>query len=83
MLNFLQDHHTAFALEEHERGETDLMEMNIDTGDAEPRRRAPRHMPFAVRAEVARQMDHMQAAGAIQPSASPWSSPGCHGAEKG
>ena len=29
-------------------------------------------MPFA---EVARQLDHMQAAGVIQPSAIPWSSP--------
>ena len=80
LLNFLQDHHATFALEEHERGETDLMEMNIDTGDAEPRRCAPRRMPFAVRAEVARQLDHMQAAGAISQSLVQSS---CHGAEKG
>ena len=32
-------------------------------------------MPFAVREEVARQLDHMQAAGVITPSTSPWSSP--------
>ena len=41
LLDFLKEHHTAFALEESERGETDLGEMHIDTGDAEPRRCPP------------------------------------------
>ena len=27
----------VFALEEYERGETDLIEMEVDTGDAHPR----------------------------------------------
>ena len=46
---FLEKHHAAFALEEHERGETDLVQMTIETGDAEPRKCAPRRMTFAVR----------------------------------
>ena len=75
LLNFLEDHHAAFALEEYERGETELVEMTIDTGDAEPRKCAPRRMPFVVREEVARQLDHMQSAGVIRPSSSPWASP--------
>ena len=75
LLNFLKRHHTAFALEEHERGETDLVEMTIVNGNAEPRKCAPRRMPFAVREEVARQLDLMQAAEVIQPSTSPWASP--------
>ena len=75
VLEFLKQHHAAFALEENERGETDLVEMTIDTGDAKPQRCPPRRMPFAVRGEVARQLDKMQATGVIQPSASPWSSP--------
>ena len=75
LLSFLEKYHAAFALEENERGETDLVEMTIETGDAEPRKCAPRRMPFAVREEVARQLDRMQAAGVIQPSASPWASP--------
>ena len=29
----LEDHHQAFGLEERERGETDLVEMEINTGD--------------------------------------------------
>ena len=75
LIDFLGDHHTAFALEEHERGETDLVEFNIETEGANPRRYAPRRMPFAVREEVARQLKSMQEAHVIQPSSSPWSSP--------
>ena len=75
LLDFLKEHHAAFALEEGERGETDLVELHIDTGEAEPRRCPPRRMPFTVREEVAKQLDKMQAAGVIEPSISPWSSP--------
>ena len=72
---FLTGHHNVFALEEYERGETDLIEMKVDTGDAHPRRSAPRRVPFALTEEMARQITHMQSAGVIQPSASPWASP--------
>ena len=75
LLDFLKEHHTAFALEEGERGETDLVEMHINTGDTRPQRCPPRRMPFAVREEVVKQLDRMQAAGVIEPSMSPWSSP--------
>ena len=34
LLDFFKEHHTAFALEEGERGETDLVELHIDTGEA-------------------------------------------------
>ena len=74
-IDFLGQHHTAFALEEHECGETDLIKFNIETGAADPRRCAPRRMPFAVREEVARQLKSMQEGHVIQPSSSPWASP--------
>ena len=51
------------------------MEMEILTGDAEPVKQNMRRMPFAVRCEVARQLEAMQESGVIQPSKSPWSSP--------
>jgi len=44
---------------EGERGETDLLEMVIDTGDASPRKQAARHIPFAVRQEVEEQLKNM------------------------
>ena len=72
---FLGQHHSAFCLEEQERGETDLVEMEIHTKDAAPKKVPARRMPFAVRQEVARQIREMQQAGVIQPSSSPWASP--------
>ena len=56
----LLDNHQAFAIEVGERGETDLIHMSIDTGDATPRRQSVRRTPFAVRQEVARQLRDMQ-----------------------
>ena len=73
--NFLSQYHDIFSLEDGERGETDLTEMTIETGDSPPKRVPARRMPLAVRREVARQLRVMQEAGVIQPSTSPWSSP--------
>ena len=75
LMAFLMDHHEVFALEEGERGETSLMQLEIDTGNAIPIKQQPRRLPFAVREEVAQQLDAMTAAGVIQPSQSPWASP--------
>ena len=49
--------------------------MNIDTGDAPPRRQPVRRTPFAVRTEIARQLREMQSQGVIEPSSRPWASP--------
>ena len=75
LLNLLTSHHSAFCLDDQDRGETNLVEMEIHTGEEAPRRAAARRMPFAVRQEVARQLESMQEAGIIEPSSSPWSSP--------
>ena len=73
--DLLTSHHEAFCLDRTERGETDLLQFSIDTGDARPRKLPARRMPLAVRDEVARQLREMQQAGVVQPSSSPWSSP--------
>ena len=70
----LADYHVAFSLE-GERGETDMVQLHIDTGDAPPRRQAPRRMPFMVRREIEEQVQKMLAAGVIKKSHSPWASP--------
>ena len=64
-----------FALTEGERGETDLLQMQIDTGNSLPRYQPARHTPFAVWEEIARQLNQMQQQGVISPSSSPWASP--------
>ena len=72
---FLAEHHDIFSLEDGERGETNLTQLVINTGDAAPMKQPPRKMPFVVRQEVAKHLKKMQETGVIQPSSSPWSSP--------
>ena len=73
--DFLANHHMAFCLEDGEQEETDLVQLQIDTGDALPRKQPSRWTPFAVRHEVDQQVKQMQEAGIIQKSRSPWPSP--------
>ena len=70
----LLKHHNSFQLEKGERGETDCVQMQIDTGDSKPKSQPARRMPFAVYHEVARQLKKMQK-GVIEPLSSPWASP--------
>ena len=69
---FLAAHHQAFSINPGERGETDLVQIEVDAGDAS---QPVRRMPFAVRQEVAKQLRSMQESGIIRPSSSPWASP--------
>ena len=73
--DLLMGYHEVFSLEDGERGETDLVEFKIDTGDAIPKRQAVRRIPFAARQEITDQLEKMQASGVIEPSESPWASP--------
>ena len=41
MLETISEFHDVFALEEGERGETDLMEMQIDTAESPPIKQPP------------------------------------------
>ena len=74
LIELIQNHHEVFALEEGERGQTDLFKMEIDTGDSRPIKQPARRMPFAIRREVAKQVQKMQDSGIVIPSNSPWSS---------
>lgn len=75
LYSVVENHHEVFCLEVGERGETDLVSLNIDTGDARPKRLPPRHVPFAIRGEILKQLKEMETKGIIQPSHSPWASP--------
>ena len=60
LCDFLVENHLAFSLEKGERGETDLIHMEIDTGDATPKKQPVRRMPYTARSEIARQLKEMQ-----------------------
>ena len=64
----------AFSIDDLERGETNLVDMEIHTGDEAPRRVATCRIPFAVQQEVDRQLCNMREAGVIEPTSNPWSS---------
>ena len=64
-----------FSVDEEEWGETDSIQLSINTGEASPIKQPDRRMPYAARQEVARHIRKMQEANVIQPSSSPRSSP--------
>ena len=68
LLTLLLSHHSAFALDKEDQGETEQFQMTIDTGDAPAKRQPARRVRFVVRGEVARQLREMQETGVITPS---------------
>ena len=62
----------AFALNDSELGETDLITHNIDTGRARPVQTAPQRLPYALRKELEEEMTSLLAIGCIEPSARPY-----------
>ena len=75
MEKLLVEYHDIFCLEEDERGETNLVEFEIDTGDESPRKQPVRRTPFAARKKIVNQLENLQRSGVITPLKSPWSSP--------
>ena len=70
----LMDHHELFSLEDNDHGETNLAQLDIDTGDAPPRRQRPWRLLMAAKQEVARQIQNTLEASVIQSPNSPWAS---------
>ena len=75
LVQLLLDFRHAFILEEGKRGETDLIRMDIDTGDATTKHQSACRTPSTAREEISRQLLQMQEQGVIRPSFSPWASP--------
>ena len=74
-MSLLEEQHLAFALEDVERGETQAIAMEINTGDCIPKKQHPRRLPMALQEEVDYQVERMLKTGIIQHSKSPWASP--------
>ena len=75
LLTTLEEYHHIFSIAEGERGETSLVEFDINTNGATPIKQAARRVPFAAQEEIAVQLSKMQEEGVIQASRSPWASP--------
>ena len=73
--SLLFDYTNLFSLGPQDLGQTDLVEHNINVGDAQPLRQAPRRPPLAKREEAKKAIGEMKQQGLVEPSNSPWSSP--------
>jgi len=63
----------VFALSDHDLGETDLMEHQIDLEPgSKPFRTSPRRLPYALRAELETELMQLLESGSIEPSTSPY-----------
>jgi len=71
----LADYHDIFSLNDDERGKTELVKFQIDTGEAYQRRQPAQRILFSAHKEIAKQLEKMQKDNVIQPSESPWASP--------
>lgn len=65
----------SFSVSEDDVGKTNLIEHNIDTGDAQPIRMRPRRLPLARQTAADKALQEMEKAGLIEPSTSSWAAP--------
>ena len=68
-------HADLFARDDKDLGRTDLVQHDIDTGDARPIRQPPRRVPLALQPELDKEIAEMLDKGVIEPGQSPWASP--------
>ena len=64
----------AFALDDSELGETDLITHKIDTGKVRPVQTSPRRLPYTLLKELEDEMSSLLAIGCVEPSTSPYAS---------
>lgn len=75
LLQFLLKNRQVFALDEEERGETNLVQMTIDTGEAESKQVPPCRTLLAARQEITTQLKQIQDQRVKQPLCGPWACP--------
>ena len=68
----LADYHDIFIVNDDECGETDSVEIQMDTGEAYI---YPRRVLFSAHKEVPRQLEKIQKDNVIQPSENSWANP--------
>jgi len=73
----LKDHATTFAKDSADLGFCDVLQHDIDTGDAHPIKQSPCRPPLAAASAEDEILNEMLSTGVIEPSNSPWASPVC------
>ena len=75
LMSLLYDYANLFSQGLQDLGQTDLVQHNVNVGDAQPLRQSPRRLPLVKRKEAEKAIVEMEQQGLIEPSDSPWSSP--------
>ena len=75
LINLIFTNIDLFATGMHDLVGTDIVKMEIDTGNARPVRKRPYRQSPEMQREMERQVQEMVSAGIVEPSDSPWSSP--------
>ena len=70
LLEILSEHNEAFALNDLELGETDVMQHGINTDGAPPVKTSPRRIPYTLRKELEEELDKLLESGYIELSKS-------------
>lgn len=73
--NLLMRYQSAFAKDNLDLGQTDIVEHTIETGDAAPIKQRARRTPLAFKGEEEKEVKKMLEKGVIRESTSPWASP--------
>jgi len=73
----LYDHRDTFALSSADLGFCDIIQHDIDTGDARPIKQSPRRPPLTAKESEDEILNDMLSTGVIEPSNSSWASPVC------
>ncbi|MCP4495114.1 MAG: hypothetical protein GY820_48605, partial [Gammaproteobacteria bacterium] len=71
----VRDFNDVFAVHEHELGDCNVVEVEIDTGDARPIAQPLRRTPIMLREKIDDEINAMLEMGIIQDSLSDWASP--------
>ncbi|MCP4474745.1 MAG: RNA-directed DNA polymerase, partial [Gammaproteobacteria bacterium] len=71
----VKEYNDVFAVEERELGDCNIVEVEIDTGEAKPIAQPLRRTPITVRDKVDQEIAVMMEMGIIQESMSDWASP--------
>jgi len=75
--DLLSDHADTFARDSKDLGFCNVLQHDIDTGDARPIEQSPRRPPLAACSAEDQILDEMLESGVIEPSCSLWASPVC------
>ncbi|KAJ7996470.1 hypothetical protein DPEC_G00237400 [Dallia pectoralis] len=73
--DIIYEHRTAFGTGPTDMGRRHILQHEIDTGTAHPKRQRPRRLPLMKQAAADQCLEEMRAAGVVEPSDSPWMSP--------